>query len=346
MTVEQDPDVTGFLTTNMPYVTVTICQPGGPCVQVDHVLVDTGSTGLRVFASALGGLSLPTVDATTGGPAGECADFLSGYMWGPVRLANVHLGGEAASNIPIQVVSDGSFPSAPSSCTGSGLTGYTSESNLGAKGIIGVDVFATDGQSYYDCSTASCTASTVATEVSNVVRGFAVDNNGVMLSMPAVAAGGQSTATGTLTFGVDTQPDNSQAGFAIIPEDAYGDFTATMNGSSYPSSITDSGSNFYFLNMPAGTPTTSQNFINPPAATTYPVVFQSNLAGGQSYSTSIELDPYSSNGMNALPNTGVEMNNAGMQIFGFPYFYGKTIALTYVGSPSNEGVGPLLGVQG
>src|SRR5215475_5398074 len=42
----------GFV--NAPYVTVTICAPGtGNCATIDHVLVDTGSSGLRLLRSAV-----------------------------------------------------------------------------------------------------------------------------------------------------------------------------------------------------------------------------------------------------------------------------------------------------
>ncbi|HEY4038914.1 MAG TPA: DUF3443 family protein, partial [Burkholderiaceae bacterium] len=40
-------------TINQAYVTVTICVPGtATCQNVDHVWVDTGSVGLRLFASS------------------------------------------------------------------------------------------------------------------------------------------------------------------------------------------------------------------------------------------------------------------------------------------------------
>jgi len=46
------------------YTTVTICVPGtATCQSIDHVLLDTGSTGLRIVSSAIA-LTLPyTTDA-------------------------------------------------------------------------------------------------------------------------------------------------------------------------------------------------------------------------------------------------------------------------------------------
>ncbi|RYF36373.1 MAG: DUF3443 family protein, partial [Comamonadaceae bacterium] len=71
---------------NSPYVSVTVCAPGTDVCQVlEHVLVDTGSSGLRIFGSSLPArVALPP--ATTGGlPVSECMQFASGYTWGTVR---------------------------------------------------------------------------------------------------------------------------------------------------------------------------------------------------------------------------------------------------------------------
>ncbi len=361
MTVEQDPNVSAFMTANMPYVTVTVCEPGGSnCVAVDHVLVDSKSTGLRLFASALGALSLPTETTTLGSSSamvGECATFVSSYMWGPVRYADVKLASEQASSIPIQVVADPAFPGAPSACSGTAPQSYTTEggtTGLGAKGILGVDVFQSDRQAYYACTASSCQATPLVAPpapVANVVANFAADHNGVVLTMPVVAASGQSNATGTLTFGVDTQSDNSSAGFSTIALDAYGEFTATMNGTAYPTSIVDSGSNFYSLNMPAGTPTLTPpppatwKYINPATATSYPVTFASNTTTDR-YTTSIELDPVDLQTVqNVMPNTGILVSGTTTQIVGLPYFYGRSVALTFNGGSSAAGTGPLLGVN-
>ena len=66
---------------NTPYVTVTVCTPGGgTCRDIDHVMVDTGSWGLRLQASAIpADLALPLVRTGSGAPAGQCVQFASGY---------------------------------------------------------------------------------------------------------------------------------------------------------------------------------------------------------------------------------------------------------------------------
>ena len=52
ITVDHGPGGVAYI--NSPFVNVTLCLPGTTtCQQIDHVLLDTGSAGLRVRASAL-----------------------------------------------------------------------------------------------------------------------------------------------------------------------------------------------------------------------------------------------------------------------------------------------------
>jgi hypothetical protein len=106
---------------NQAFVTVTVCTPGSTtaCQTIDHIWVDTGSTGLRLVVSTLGNLSLPAVTdtgAANGNPLAECNQFVSSYTWGAIRAADVGIGGELARAIPIQVIGDAAFPSVPPSC--------------------------------------------------------------------------------------------------------------------------------------------------------------------------------------------------------------------------------------
>ena len=109
---------------NVPYVTVTICPPNSGavsttgCVTVDHVFLDTGSYGLRLLKSSVANVSLPALSVaanaqfnTPAGTAVECYPFVLGGMWGPLATADVHIGGETAAAIPIQLIDD------PSSAT-------------------------------------------------------------------------------------------------------------------------------------------------------------------------------------------------------------------------------------
>ena len=111
---------------NMPFVSVTICAPGGTnCQTIDHVLVDTGSWGLRVFASQLpASVALPQETIGNGNALAECMQFFDGYTWGSVRTADVRIGGELASSLPIQVI-DPNYAAVPASCSNTGASRNT-----------------------------------------------------------------------------------------------------------------------------------------------------------------------------------------------------------------------------
>ncbi len=353
VTVDQNPAVTTYNTVNQPFVTVTICDSSGNCQNIDHVLVDTGSYGLRLMASAVT-LNLPqeTAPAGTsfaGDPVGECASFLTGYMWGSVRAGTVKLAGETASNLPIQIVGDTSFASVPSACSGLGVDMGTVTA-LGANGIIGVGLFNNDGQAYYACAGGTgttCSVTAVTSEVSNPVAAFSTDNNGVILQMQAIPSSGQATATGTLTFGVDTQADNSLSGYSILPADAQGYIAANLNGQNYSQSFIDSGSNFYYLNL-SGVPTTtygSNIYYAPASPLTYSATL-STTTGGSPYASQVAItDPTTLNTSQYAYNDVATLGPANTADLGMPFFYGKSVAYVVSGKTLPEGTGPFYAVH-
>src|ERR1035437_281945 len=89
---------------NQLFASVTLCQPGSTtqCQTIDHVLVDTGSTGLRVFSAAIPAtMNLGRLTGPGGLPLLNCAQFIdTTYAWGPVAAADVVLGGETATSVP------------------------------------------------------------------------------------------------------------------------------------------------------------------------------------------------------------------------------------------------------
>src|SRR5690242_2378117 len=67
----------GLVYANGVFTTVTICAPGSSsCQTIDHVLVDTGSYGLRVLATTNDptglSLQLPAENDANGHPLAEC----------------------------------------------------------------------------------------------------------------------------------------------------------------------------------------------------------------------------------------------------------------------------------
>lgn len=297
--VDSGPDPTNIITTNVPFVTVTICVPGTTqCQTIDHVTVDTGSSGFRVVSSVLS-IPLPAEDLSGGNPLYECTVFLDGFVWGSVATANITVAGETASNVPVQImIPSSTSPAPPSSCS-SQTTGPNEGGSVdafGANAIIGVGLFMQDcgpgctnlGNNsppdvYYACPSSGCnpTFVTTAQQVPNPVGLFAVDNTGVLIQLPSVPDGGSPTVNGSLIFGIGTESNNGLGSAVVyqVPDTGNnaGNFITTYSGTQYPQSFVDSGSNGYFFLDSAitGIPTCTGNL---PANTWYcPTTSPDNL---------------------------------------------------------------------
>ena len=347
-------------TFNRPYVSVTVCTPNTTqCATVDHVLVDTGSVGLRLLRSALPStLTLANaIDPANGSTLGECAQFASGYLWGPIVTADVKMSAETASAIPVQIV-DNSFASVPSSCSdyGGDIT-----SGLYANGIIGLNTLVHDcggsmncnapgTTTYYDCSGSKCTAATVAStsQVPNPVSQFAKDNNGIAITLPAVPAGGGSSAvTGTLTFGINTEANNAIGSQPQLEVSLKTDIKATFGGVLDWGFLDTGSSADYFEDSSIATCSSS---LFCPSST---LSLSATLAGvsGGSRDVTFNIGNAASetgNGNGAYSDIGQNANLFGSDYFdlGLPFFFGKTI---YFGFPSNDdftGTWPYVAIQG
>lgn len=288
ITVDAGPSNLGYTSTNVAFVTVKVCVPGtSNCQSIDHVMVDTGSSGLRLLPTSTGGeltLSLPQEKDSSGNPLAECLVFLDGYIWGPVQTADVTVAGESASSVPVQlIIPSSSSPAVPTSCSNqnpSGGAGNEGNSigDFGANGIIGVGLLPQDcgpgctsqGNTsppdwYYDCPSSGCTATfaTLAQQVPNPVSLFTAtgDDNGVLIQLPAVPDGGSATVNGSLIFGIGTQSNNGLGSATIyeVPDifsSNFGNMITAYNGTQYPSFL-DSGSNglFFLDSSTTGIPT-------------------------------------------------------------------------------------------
>ena len=247
---------------NLLYTTVTICAPGSMsnCQSIDHVLVDTGSTGLRIMSSLLSpSLSLRQQTNAGGIPLVACGQFADGYTWGPVKLADVKIAGEQADSVPIQVIGDPAFSGVPASCSSIGPA-ENSVQALGANGVLGVGVFQQDcglacaqrviPGTYYICPSTGCqeTQATLTQQLQNPVGMFAQDNNGVIIALPSVPAAGASSVSGSMIFGIGTRGNNGLGNAQVIPLDPnFGIFTTILNSTTYNRSFIDSGSNALFF---------------------------------------------------------------------------------------------------
>jgi hypothetical protein len=351
---------------NKPTVSVTVCAPGSTtnCRTIDNILLDTGSYGLRVFRQALGSVSLTPVTVNSN-PVAECMVYVDNTGdWGPVQLADVTLGRETSSNVPIQVIDATYFSSAlPTACTSPNVTTLDSDpGTAGYNGILGVGLFASDcgagcsGSAntnngyYFTCSGTSCpgTAVPVASQVTNPVAMLQKDNNGVVMQLPAVALGGVASTSGQLILGIGTQSNNTPAGATVYPASPdVGEFTTTFNGVSLSNSFIDSGSNGLFFNAPssliAGCVGGNTGWYCPPA-------IASLTATNKGYGSATGVlaafmignadSLFSSTTNSAFAELGGTSPAGSGFDWGLPFFFNKTIYVGIENTTSSLGTGP------
>jgi hypothetical protein len=326
------------------------------------MLVDTGSTGVRILSSVLpGGFALPQQTDSTGNAIVECLQFGDGFTWGPVRTADVTLSGEKASSVPIQIIADPNFTVVPAGCSNAALgPNENSVATLGSNGILGVGNFlqdcgpgctasgAANPGTYYSCPTASsCTVTTqaLAKQVQHPVALFATDNNGVIVELPGVPAGGSVTTTGALVFGIGTQSNNGLNGATVLTLDANANFTTVFKGTAFPGSFVDSGSNGTFFldtattglpmcptNTPFYCPTSTQNFTATNQGT-------NNTSTNINFFVANADSLFSASQSNFLL-PGLAAPNPGSFDWGLPFFFGRNVFVAIEGKSTPGGTGP------
>ena len=338
---------------NIPTVSVTLCIPGTTtCQTVDNILLDTGSVGLRISHAALSLGLHPVSDG--GSEVDECYQFSSGSVFGPVVSADVVLGGEPAVTVDVQVSNASLTP--PSSCgTASSVT------SGGVNGILGIGYPFTqyDGGLYYLCSSSGCpsqpscsttqgSTGTFPCQVANPVFSFPSDNNGILLSLPSLSSeGAPAPVYGTLTFGLNTQSDNSLSGLTIYKISAsnscgYNDsylrasFTGGTSGSC---GFLDSGSNGLFFGtgtFKSGSETfyvcnnnTSWYCPSPsPASISLTLTGANNTTGSFALSVLSESTIANTNNI-AWNDLAGPYGNTNTFDAGLPFFFGRTVAVGY-----------------
>jgi len=352
-------------TINVPYVSVTICAPGSStnCQVIDHVVLDTGSSGLRLLASTLQNRGLlPLQTDSSGTPYAECAQFASGYAWGSVRLADVGLGGEKASSVPVEVIDDPDNPGAvPPGCATSGRA-MDSITGLGGNGLLGVGAFREDCGSacvgapvphaYYQCdaSSGTCVSSTIALarQVANPVARLANDNNGVLIQLPVIDQGGAANVPGTLALGIGTRGNNGLGAAQVYTLNVSGGGTFTTvlgDGTSYADSFVDSGSNLLFFSSSA-LPLCDGPGLYCPADTQSlsAVNTASNGASGSvNFSVANARTSLSANhnatAFSNLAGSAPVSGNFGFD-WGLPFFFGRNVYTALEGASTPGGTGP------
>ncbi len=363
ITVNSGPSNSGFLYANGAFVNVTLCVPGtSTCQTIGEVLVDTGSFGLRIVSSPVLTLSLPQENASDGNPMVECLQFLDSYTWGPVQTADIQIGGEKASAVPVQVLSDTDY-SVPSACSSpSGDSGSANTvATLGANGILGVGQLPQDcgvnatcpatANQYYSCAspTASCTpvAATAGQQVPNPVSLFTTDNNGVIIELPAVS-GAKATVSGSLVFGIGTQSNNGLGSATVYNSDPSTlNFNTSFNGTNYSdTAFIDSGSNGYFFNDSSIADCSDSDFFCPSSTVNLSATTQGFSTGTGTVNFSVaNADTL----FTEFPNDAAFGGLAGPAStppapaffdWGLPFFYGRNVYTAIEGATAPGGTTP------
>ena len=366
--------------TNTPYVSVTLCVPGTQtCQTIDHVELDTGSSGLRILQAVIPGLALPTLQDGAGGALFNCVQFLdTSYLWGPVAQADVKIASEAASSVLIQTVSNANT-GVPAACSNGGSENENTPTLLGANGILGVGLEPTDCfvqglvnlcdgsvqapiPAYFDCPSSGCASTDTqitigaSQQVTNPVVGF-TDNNGVIVSFPTPggASDAAPTLTGTLVFGINTAAGNNDLGSAIAFPLSSDSFTTNYSGQALTDSFIDSGSNALFFPSTLTVCADNQFFFCPPSLTPQSAT---NVGAGGSPTSLVNFNVDNADNLfNGNPNDFVFGTLAGPQgtpntctpqgtgscsfDWGLPFFFGRTVFTAIDGATvTNVGTGP------
>ncbi len=347
---------------NRPYVSVTLCEPGSStqCTTISHVLVDTGSVGLRLLASAIApSLRLPRTSSSTGEALVNCVQFVDKtYAWGPVATADVQFGGKSVSGFGLQLIGDSSVAALGSACASG--TAITSVKELGANGILGVGLGVVDcgsdcatrtsNGSYFTCTDNTCSAVrgvTVATaaQLRHPVPLFTTDNNGLLLDFPAVANAGAASVNGSLIFGIGTQ-DNNQVGSATaLTTNGFGYITTAYAGQTLRTSYIDSGSNGLYLSAPAIPVCTKSgytDFFCPPTLLNETATLSGTNGANANASFAIDntVNLFSVGGKAAVPTLGGPSGDTTTFDWGLPFFFGRRVYIGIAGRSSSLGTGP------
>ena len=359
ITVDTGADPAHISSVDVPYVSVTICAPNNPslCQTIDHVLVDTGSYGLRLIYSTLTpSMAAALATQSSNSTLAECTQFLDGYTWGPIRQVNLSVAGETANNLTMQVIGDPNFSGkVPGTCTGKS---ENTVDTFGSNGVIGVGLFQQDcgdlcvsqagNGVYFNCTSNGCSSTTVSLvqQVQNPVTMFPSDNNGVIVELPSVSPNNPpSTVSGTLVFGVNTQSNNALGSASVFQMDSVGNFTTIYSGTSMSGSFIDSGSNgLYFPNL-TNIATCTDGFYCPSATLSLSAVMQGapNLVSGASNTQTVPFSIGYADSVNGSVSVDFGApGTAGSFDWGLPFFFGRNVYVVQDGKTAAGQKGPLV----
>jgi hypothetical protein len=349
ITIDGGP-IPGSSYVNGAFVTLSVCTPGtSTCQTIDHVLVDTGSIGLRLLANGAAGGELdptafPQQKDASGNLIAQCNLFVDGFTWGSVSLATIQMAGEIASTVPnatvagvpIQIIGDPRVPTTvPTSCSSQTTGGNESTlTGLGANGVLGVGTYMQDcgpgcvsntsnipPAEYYACANNTCNATFqgLPQQVTHPVWVLPQDNNGVLVQIPTIPSGGTTAVTGKLIIGIGTQTNNGLGSATVFNTDANAYFITSFNGQTNSCSYIDSGSNAYFF---------------PSSGNPLLIVCKGNNSGFYCPASLLPLTATNQSGANTNNASGSAAFNVGNADTLFTNNSGNNVAFSELGGPN------------
>lgn len=351
----------GILAINSLYASVTLCSPGSSaCQTVSDVLVDTGSTGLRILASDVSGISLPRVtEPISGEPLLRCQRFLDGTAtWGSVVWADVQLGSRQATSLPVHLIADPAAGSAPITCTTGRVVADVVD--LRARGILGVSSLLQDCGStcavvprsggYYICpvrsGTPDCepTAVPIGRQVANPIAAMSLDNNGLVVKLPEIPVAGAKSVIGSLFFGVETQANNLLGSARLFTLDFDNTFFIRYAGVTDIGFI-DSGSNGIFFDSNLALCSDGVFYCPSSVQTeTVEVIGLNNRRASVSFNIG-NAQQLVNSGALAISNLGATFDGGvqGPIDLGLPFFFGRSVFVLFDQRTLAGTTGPAVG---
>lgn len=354
VTVKRSPRVLDF---NRPFVQVTVCEPNSPnCQTIDDILLDTGSSGLRLLASALDPrLSFPAVTDDSGRQVGHCTIFGGGQQasWGAVRKADLKLGAMEARDLSVEIVNEPAFTPVPGDCRN---RAQRVTEDFGFNGVLGIGmVDSLCGSAcengipshplYYGCNDSACagTRLPINRQVRNPIVLFASDyNNGSALTFPRVESGSTEPVVGTITFGIGTQANNQLGNAKIFRSDNSGLIAATYRGVR-TAALLDTGSSyisFYDPDLPRCPPPLSHLYC--PGSGAYTVTAINESTTGVRDNVTVNIISPASNQPLAVAPYGRATASGERVTWGLPFYFGRTIFTAIEGRNTPAGPGPYI----
>ncbi|MDQ5922225.1 MAG: hypothetical protein QG673_2284 [Pseudomonadota bacterium] len=326
-------------------MSVTLYDENGESQVIDHVLLDTGSSGFKVLKSQLNS-SLTFSSILQGNnpesPISSCVTYGSGYMFGSNNLAGLQIGGQRADNVPIQIINDGSQSSVPDNCSSNGRFANLLQTS-GARGILGVNPMTFESNStlqnliYVQTSSGfvNIVESSVQTLNVNPLSLLMQNNNGLIISYPKVSKNSTISIYGTMVMGLNTTSNNvipsTIQSVRGNPNTNLGYFDVNENG--WPvSGIFDSGTDTLALGG-YNIPVCNDSSFCPSSPVTFSTIVSNYDGGESSYIMQTVSSVQGLGGYAVLPYWGTRLlPSSGLAVYGLPFFYGRNVYLGFYDS--------------